>query len=568
MIAYRCPTCGITCELSKCPVCNERAECQTSIFWCDNCNIPTFDDNCDLCKGKTRYIGTELRPVFPQERLLLEIILDKPMAYADASVWFTTGNRYVVNGKVIHLSSTQWSKKGVDEIRASLAEYQSTNEANSFEHYAELFVQANAKRYEYITAEAFHAIGDIAKDFSAGDMFVSFSGGKDSTVTSSLAMRALGNPSIIHLYGNTTLEFPETENYIERFKAVNRKMPLLIAKNTEKNFYDMCNIVGPPSRVMRWCCIVFKTGAITNKIERTFAAKKHILTFYGIRRSESSSRNKYERATDSPKISKQLVFSPIIDWLDFDIWLYILSAKLDFNDAYRYGYTRVGCWCCPNNSKWSEFLSQIYMPEQYRAFHEQLVAFAKKVGKTDTEEYVNSGGWKARQGGNGLEISKNFMVSYKPCTLEENSFNYELTKPITQELYEMFKPFGRLDFDMGNPRLGEVYVLDANGMPLLKLQGRIGKNTLKVSILKLPLMGCPRIREAELKIKCQLSKYQICLGCMACLSVCTHDAIRITSDDNGYHYKILENKCVRCGQCVNHFDGGCYMRDVIRTKMR
>ena len=62
-------------------------------------------------------------------------------------------------------------------------------------------------------------------------MFVSFSGGKDSTVTSSITTRALGTPSIIHLYGNTTLEFPETLKYVERFKAANRRTPLLTAQN-------------------------------------------------------------------------------------------------------------------------------------------------------------------------------------------------------------------------------------------------------------------------------------------------------------------------------------------------
>ena len=568
LIVYRCPFCGITCELSTCPVCGERADCQSSIYWCSRCNVPTFSDSCDLCKEKTTYIGTDLRPVFPQERLLLELILNKPLEYIEASVWYTTGNRYVVNGNIVHIKSAQWGIKGADKIRAELAQYQSKNEVNMFSHYVDLFVKANTKRYEYVTAEAFQAITDMAKEFTAGEMFVSFSGGKDSTVTSSLATRALGNPRIIHLYGNTTLEFPETEAYVKRFKVDNCYTPMLEAKNTDKNFYDMCEIIGPPSRVMRWCCVVFKTGAITKKIERTFATKKRILTFYGIRRSESPSRSKYERIANSPKIRKQLVFSPIIDWLDFDIWLYLLSIKIDFNDAYRYGYTRVGCWCCPNNSKWSEFLSQIYMPEQYKVFHEQLVNFANKVGKPDAEEYVNSGGWKARQGGNGLEVSKSFAVSFKPCAMEENSFEYELTKPISKELYELFKPFGKLDFDIGNPRLGEVYVLDHSGLPILKMQGRLGKTLLKVSILKLPFMDCPRLREAEMKIKCQLTKYQICFGCMACTSVCKHDAIRIKAVDFSYYYEIQDHKCVRCGKCVNHYDGGCYMRDVIRTKMR
>lgn len=88
--------------------------------------------------------------------------------------------------------------------------------------------------------------------------------------------------------------------------------------------------------------------------------------------------------------------SPIIDWLDYDIWLYLLMAKVDFNDAYRYGYTRVGCWCCPNNTSWAQFLSSIYMPEQSRRFEAVLMDFATKMGKRDPAEYVKSGGWKLR----------------------------------------------------------------------------------------------------------------------------------------------------------------------------
>ena len=50
------------------------------------------------------------------------------------------------------------------------------------------------------------------------DMFVSFSGGKDSTVTSDLVIRALSEPKILHIFGDTTLEFPETIKYVERLK--------------------------------------------------------------------------------------------------------------------------------------------------------------------------------------------------------------------------------------------------------------------------------------------------------------------------------------------------------------
>lgn len=81
------------------------------------------------------------------------------------------------------------------------------------------------------------------------------------------------------------------------------------------------------------------------------------------------------------KIQKQVVASPIFFWKDLDIWLYLLSERVDFNDAYRLGYDRVGCWLCPNNNIRAQFLSKIYMPEQAKQWRDFLVNFAKKIGK-------------------------------------------------------------------------------------------------------------------------------------------------------------------------------------------
>ena len=217
---------------------------------------------------------------------------------------------------------------------------------NSYDYFNQnikLYIQANKARYHEITLEAIDYIGQAAKGYDATSMFVSFSGGKDSTVVSSLVTTALSNPGIIHLFGNTTLELPETIEYINRFKKNNRKTPVLTSMNEQQDFFELCKEFGPPSRMLRWCCTVFKTGFISKKINSSFRGKTNIRTFYGIRRNESKSRSNYQREDNSPKISKQKVSSPIIDWRDYDIWLYILSTGIDFNDAYRKGFTRIGC---------------------------------------------------------------------------------------------------------------------------------------------------------------------------------------------------------------------------------
>ena len=569
MLKYVCRNDNIKTKSSTCPVCGERTELEKSdIYWCDNCKVPLFQIECECCSGKGTRITTDIRPVFPEERLLLEILLDKiPGTYEKDSVWNCSGNKYLINGKRIKFSVKELKNKDVDDIRSKYEEASKNISYEYFEQYADKFVQANRSRYEFIVREAVDYIKNSTKDYTAKDMFVSFSGGKDSTVTSDIVMRALSEPKILHVFGDTTLEFPETMRYVDRFKKEHPQTPVLSSRNKDKDFEELCKLVGPPSRVMRWCCTIFKTGAIQRKIKTLFRNKNKIITFYGIRRSESASRSKYERETEGSKITKQITISPIIDWMDFDVWLYMLTTKIDFNYAYRLGYARVGCWCCPNNSGWSEFLSKIHMPQQSERFRQMLIDFAKQIGKPDPEVYVDDGKWKARQGGNGVDYAKKTAVSFEPCALEENAFNYELQRPISEQLYELFKPFGYLNFEFGNKRLGEVYVTRKDGRLVLKLQGRIGSTTLKVTIIDYKIDGAASVKAAEDKVKCQITKYQMCMGCRACESICKHNAIVIKEDKEGnLDYKILDDKCVRCAECVNHYTAGCYMRKVLATK--
>lgn len=45
------------------------------------------------------------------------------------------------------------------------------------------------------------------------------------------------------------------------------------------------------------------------------------------------------------------------------------------------------------------------MPEQSKKWRNFLIDFAEKIGKEDAEVYVDTGKWKARQGGNGLRAA-------------------------------------------------------------------------------------------------------------------------------------------------------------------
>ena len=122
---------------------------------------------------------------------------------------------------------------------------------------------------------------------------------------------------------------------------------------------------------------------------------------------------------------------------------------------------------------------------------------------------------------------------------------------------------------MGNKRLGEVYVLDhKTEKPLIKLQGRIGGNELRITILGRPIAGRTKTVEIELKFKCQITKYQLCTGCHACETLCRTNAITLVKDADSvssYSYHIDDSKCVRCAECIGHYTGGCYKRRVLLT---
>ncbi len=575
MIETICPKCNVPMMGDICVKenCKAKTIVSTTLYWCADCNVPIYEKVCPCCGKSGEYIATDLRPVFPEERIILALILgkDSPLFFDDKSVWYGSG-AYIVDGKKTKISISTINKWPIEKIRKIKEAYEfwiKKVDRTYFEKNISDFIKANKDRYNDINVEAIHFIQSYKDKYPIEDMMVSFSGGKDSTVTSHLVNNALGTNKVLHVFGDTTLEFPATIEYKKRFKKNDESqgVRVLTAKNREKDFEELCKVVGPPSRVMRWCCTIFKTGAIQKTIASAFKEKTNILTFYGIRRNESASRSKYERESESPKISKQTVVSPIIDWMDFDVWLYILTTGIDFNDAYKLGYSRVGCWCCPNNGLWSEFLSKVHMHEQYIHWREVLVNFAIQIGKPDPEEYIDSGNWKARQGGNGLEMAKKSIVSFEACATEENAFNYELQRPITEDLYELFRPFGFINKELGNKRLGEVYVLDKSGNVVLILRGRIGSTKLKVTIKKKTLAKAKSLSGVEGKVQCQLTKYQMCIGCKACESICKHDAISIKEDGKGNSiYRIDDDKCKRCAECISHFNAGCYMRKVLKIK--
>jgi len=568
-----CSRCNIETDEAKCTLCGQatRDDASCEVFWCSDCLTPIIRDpieespvNCPLCGGEMSYLCSDLRPVFPEERLLIEILLEKPLLYEKNTVW-ACDNRYYIDGKSKPISLSQYDEADRDSTAAQLQQYSSVEAKTVFLKSLERFCRANQSHFNKMADEAMRFIHEVGAEYVEENIVISFSGGKDSTVVADLVTRALVNPSIVHVFGNTTLEFPSTIEYAQRYRSANPKAIFKTAMNTEQDFYKVAEEIGPPARMMRWCCSMFKTGPISRVFNGLYR-NQDILTFYGIRKCESVARSRYNRVEDDAetvKIQKQKVASPIFFWRDIDVWLYILTQNLDFNEAYKLGYDRVGCWCCPNNNPRAQFLSSIYLKEDSDKWRTFLVEFAKRIGKPDPEIYVDSGKWKARQGGNGLEAAKNVRLKYSNCATEEHSIVFSLSRPYSQELVNYFSPIGKLAPELGRSLIKETVILDpASNTPIMTIQPFRQdeyENAVKIKSLD-------PSREAELfrMSKYQITKFNACRQCLKCESLCKYGAISIIESQ----YFIDSKKCRHCRQCVTdkYLEGGCLMRKYLRTK--
>lgn len=519
---------------------------------------------------------------------MLELLLKKePFSLSKSSVWNNT-NRYYIDGKVVSISSSVFRNADCSELKKELEKINQTqkekiaNAQKEFNHQIEKFIQANKIRLDFIRNEAFDFVQKTIKDFSKKNIksssnlqdstenvldrvVISFSGGKDSSATADIVLKATGNPYTTHLFCNTTLEFPSTIDYANRYRKSHTLAEFRIAQNTDQDFFEVCKQIGPPARMMRWCCSMFKTGPITRVLNRKFGSAQ-ILTFYGIRKIESVARSKYSRVSENNenvKIQKQTVASPIFNWKDIDVWLYLLGEKVDFNDAYRLGYDRVGCWCCPNNNDRAQFLSRIYMSEKSQNWRNFLIDFAKQIGKPDAEKYVDSGKWKARQGGNGVPSSEDVKLKFTACTSEEHSKIYKLVKPFDDSFLNMMIPFGKLAPELGRKLLNETLIIDSKTkIPIISVQPF--NQSGFIHAVKFRTMNVKNHDDLQRKISYQVRKFNACRACLKCESVCKSGAISLSENE----YYINPEKCIHCKKCVTekYLVGGCMMEKYLRTK--
>ena len=194
---------------------------ESQLYWCEECKIPLYEPVCGCCGAKGRQFVKDVRVVFPEEKVLLEILLGlKAGELNEKSLWNAAGNVYYLDGVRMPLSIQRLREMDAGKIRKTYDENRKNMDDTFFKQMTERFVKANANRYQEISQEALSYIWEETQGMEIGDMFVSFSGGKDSTVVADLCKRALDGPGkkILHIFGDTTLEFPMTEQYVAQYK--------------------------------------------------------------------------------------------------------------------------------------------------------------------------------------------------------------------------------------------------------------------------------------------------------------------------------------------------------------
>ena len=381
--------------------------------------------------------------------------------------------------------------------------------------------------------------------------YVAFSGGKDSVVALDIVQRALPHNEFKVVFGNTDMEFPTTTELVQKLsrKCSDEGIEFLEAASNMTS-KESWNIFGPPARKVRWCCTVHKTAPVINMLSDKFAnGKLRCVMITGVRGDESVSRSGYDEMSMGKKMAGQYSFHPILEWSSAEIYLYIYSQGLLLNDAYKYGFNRVGCIMCPNSSDRHEYIKRQCFPELVDEYCERITQnSAKDLSGDNAKIFLETGGWKSRLSGRELKFSEEdrFQLNETPAYLK---FSVNKLNPVWKTWY---KTMGIIEENSGE------IMLEYNGV-WRKCRESEDKNGGLIEIENLG--NSKNSIEFIFLFKSVLAKSQYCIFCKTCVAECPHRNISMSDG------KItISDKCIKCHECLKILSGCLYYNSIRGSK--
>ena len=183
-------------------------ETRSGVWWCTNCQIPLLTSTCEACGFEAgKPLAKDLVPVFSEEITLLRERLgfeQLPENAGDFYLW-SAGSSYYHCGK--RVASITYKSPGTPTLRRHGAEmFTSDNRSRDSEVTIDLMARANRHTLDALAFRSRAFVREAIARFPHHSPLVAFSGGKDSVAASHIVRCAIGSPSILHVFSDTSLE--------------------------------------------------------------------------------------------------------------------------------------------------------------------------------------------------------------------------------------------------------------------------------------------------------------------------------------------------------------------------
>lgn len=316
----------------------------------------------------------------------------------------------------------------------------------------------NNNSFTTITKDIIEGMQETIRNLYLADdipWVIGYSGGKDSTATLQLvwySLAALPKEQLkktVHVINTDTLvESPVVakwaQNSLKKMDeaAAEQNLPIVTHKLTPKmdNTFWV-NLLGRgypfPRKRFRWCTDRLKIRPVNDFIKECIATHGEIILVLGTRKAESANRARtmahYEKLrvrellSPNPTLANELVFSPLENWNNHDVWLFLMQYKnpwgCDNNDLltmYRgasadtecplmvdknlpsCGNSRFGCWVCTMVEQ-DKSMEAMIANDSEKEWMTPLLEFRNEIGDEDNDrsrrDFRRKGGYL--QGGKG-----------------------------------------------------------------------------------------------------------------------------------------------------------------------